>query len=219
MNDGEELWKKLVREHANFKFTFNGHTARAGLGDKRTGVGFLTEVGEAGNLVHQMLFDTQHIGGNGGGGWIRLLEFTPEGRVQVKTFSPYLESIGEDPWRRESFDQFSFLIDDPLGGSDRRLDEDVALDWLRSPWLGDYNISYFPWIFHDLHGFIYQWPESTENEIFFFDPVIDTWVFSNSGVYPNLYFYDGQGWMYFFDQPMGARWFFRFADGEFISYN
>jgi hypothetical protein len=219
VNDGEELWNKLVRVHANFKFTFNGHTATADLGDMRTGVGFLTEAGLAGNLVHQMLFNAQHVGGNGGGGWIRLLEFSPDGRVQVKTFSPYLESIGEDPWRRESFDQFSFLIDDPLGGSDRRMDEDVAVDWLHSPWLGFYNISSFPWIYHYLHGFVYEWPLSTEDEFFLYDPVIGTWIFSNPEIYPNLYFYDGQGWMYFFDQPLNPRWFFRYADAQSVSYN
>ena len=88
VNDGQELWDKLVKLHPNFKFTFNGHTARASLGSERTGASFLTDFGDNGNYVHQMLFNAQHVGGNGGGGWIRLIEFTPGGLIQVKPFRP-----------------------------------------------------------------------------------------------------------------------------------
>ncbi|KKK47314.1 hypothetical protein LCGC14_3156460, partial [marine sediment metagenome] len=72
-NDGEELWTKLVRKHGNFEMTFNGHVLNDGLG-------YLASTADEGNTVHQMLFNTQ-MEANGGNGWLRLLEFLPDGRT------------------------------------------------------------------------------------------------------------------------------------------
>lgn len=216
VNDGQELWDKLVKLHANFKLTFNGHTARASLGSERTGASFLTSIGDNGNFVHQMLFNAQHVGGNGGGGWIRLIEFTPGGRIQVKTISPYLESIGENPWRTAHYDQFSFILEDPLQGSHNRLPNTV--DWIFSPWFGFYNISFFPWIFHEDFGFNYFFPDSTPEGIFLYDPVVSDWLFTVETHFPDLYFFDGQGWMRFIAESESNRQYFRYLDEEMVVY-
>jgi len=99
-NDGEDLWQKLVKQHANFDLVFSGH--RLG-----TGVGYRHDAGDHGNKVHQMLFNTQHIG-DGGDGWLRLVEFHPGHRsAQVKTYSPYL-----DTWRTDYENQFTVWFHD-----------------------------------------------------------------------------------------------------------
>ncbi len=216
VNDGQELWDKLVKLHPNFKLTFNGHTARASLGSEKTGASFLTSFGENGNYVHQMLFNAQHVGGNGGGGWIRLIEFTPGGLIQVKTFSPYLESIGENPWRTAHYDQYSFIMEDPLQGSHNRLPN--AVDWIFSPWFGFYHISYFPWIFHEDHGFNYLFPDSSPEGIYLYDPIIADWLFAVEAYYPDLYFFDGQGWMRFLAESESNRQYYRYSDGEMVFY-
>ena len=217
VHDGEELWNELVSRHPNFKLTFNGHTARSSQGSETTGVGFLTSTGDSGSAVHQMLFNTQHIGGNGGGGWIRLLEFFPHSRVQVKTFSPFLASIGEDPWRRAPYDQFTIVLSEPLGGIENRLETPV--DWMRSPWFGFYSISRFPWIYHELHGFLYLDPDASVNAIWLYDPVIATWTFTDPAIYPNLFLAEQEEWVFFFAWPDVRRAFFRYSDMQAVFYD
>ena len=80
VNDGEELWQKLVKEH-NFILTVNGHV----LGD---GTGFRTDPNDAGQNVHQMLANYQFLGPFGGNGFLRLLIVNPDGTVEVKSYSP-----------------------------------------------------------------------------------------------------------------------------------
>ncbi|MBI5834578.1 MAG: metallophosphoesterase [Armatimonadetes bacterium] len=83
-NDGEQLWQKLVSRHAGVMMVVCGHV-RTG------GVAYLASDGQHGNLVHQILNDYEAIGGNGRG-YLRLLEFRPDGRtVQVKAYSPVLD--------------------------------------------------------------------------------------------------------------------------------
>jgi hypothetical protein len=79
---GSELWAGLVKEHENFEMTLNGHFG----GD---GAGYLASIGDEGNTVHQMFFNTQ-FETHGGDGWLRVLEFLEDGRtVRVRTYSPF----------------------------------------------------------------------------------------------------------------------------------
>jgi hypothetical protein len=80
-SDGEDLWNALVSRHGNFEFVLSGHVG----GD---GLGYLASTADEGNLVHQMLFNSQ-FEGRGGNGWIRILEFLQDRRtVRVRTYSP-----------------------------------------------------------------------------------------------------------------------------------
>lgn len=98
INDGEEMWQKLVRKHANIVFVFCGHVGRGGW--KR-----LSSKGDAGNTVHQILSDYQREP-NGGDGWLRLMEFLPDGKtVQVKTYS-----TTKDAYRTDDDNQFTLDI-------------------------------------------------------------------------------------------------------------
>jgi len=101
-HDGEELWRELVSRHSQFELVLSGHIG----GDM---VGYLASVGKHGQTVHQMLFNAQFLP-RGGDGWIRLLEFQPDGRtVQVRTFSPVFARDGielTNPWRTNEDDEF-----------------------------------------------------------------------------------------------------------------
>jgi hypothetical protein len=84
INDGQQLWDKLVSKHENFRFVFNGHV----LSD---GTGYRSTLGDAGNVVHQMLANYQ-INTQGGMGDMRLLEFKADGQtLEVRTYSPVLD--------------------------------------------------------------------------------------------------------------------------------
>ena len=54
---------------------------------------FREDKNDAGITVPQMMFNVQALGGgwegNGGDGWLRILEFKPDGNtVSIKTYSP-----------------------------------------------------------------------------------------------------------------------------------
>ncbi|WP_437190856.1 metallophosphoesterase [Planctomicrobium sp. SH527] len=86
--DGEELWNQLVSRHENFIMTLNGHV----LGD---GLGRLITQTPKQRDVHQMLVNFQ-MKPKGGDGWLRLLEFQPDGKtVLVYDYSPVLKSRNE----------------------------------------------------------------------------------------------------------------------------
>lgn len=109
-NDGEELWNKLVRRHPRFELVFSGH-----IGGDTTA--YLASQGNHGNTVHQMLFNTQFLP-LGGEGWVRLLEFLPDGTTaHVRTYSPYFANDGDpdtSPWRSDPQNDFFFQLS-PLG--------------------------------------------------------------------------------------------------------
>lgn len=99
VNDGEELWQKLVRNH-DFRLVFNGHV----LGD---GTGYLASRNDAGNFCHQMLSNYQ-MRELGGEGYMRLLEFRPDGTVRVKSYSPVY-----DDYMLEPDQYFEFQLETP----------------------------------------------------------------------------------------------------------
>lgn len=92
--DAEQLWDTFIRRHPQMFLVLSGH--RYG-----TGEGYLKSYGDHGNAVHQIFFNTQHIG-DAGDGWLRIYEFNPSGlSILVRTYSPYLEQ-----WRTGFLDQF-----------------------------------------------------------------------------------------------------------------
>ncbi|MCK4753035.1 MAG: metallophosphoesterase [Planctomycetes bacterium] len=92
VNDGEQIWQKLAKKHANVFMVINGHVLNDGLG-------FLISKGAHGNTVNQMLVNFQSpIHSIGGDAWLRLLEFSPDGKtIQAKTYSPLYERYKTDP--------------------------------------------------------------------------------------------------------------------------
>ncbi|MCT4586910.1 MAG: metallophosphoesterase [Carboxylicivirga sp.] len=113
---GKALWKKLIAPSENIEMVLCGHIA--GTNNVKQNIGYRKEKNAAGNEVHQMLFNAQTDGGgwqgNGGDGWLRILEFLPDGKtVVIKTFSPYFAfspSTIDKAWRNESFDSFTIEL-------------------------------------------------------------------------------------------------------------
>lgn len=114
---GDALWRELIEPSANSSMVLCGHVVDDM--SHRGHVGFRTDKNRAGRNVHQMMFNAQAEGGgwegNGGDGWLRVLEFHPDGRtVTVHTFSPLLGIIPSTvgiSLRTEPYDHFSFTLD------------------------------------------------------------------------------------------------------------
>ncbi|WP_367873013.1 metallophosphoesterase [Luteolibacter sp. Populi] len=103
VNDGEDLWQKLVSQHENIRFTLNGHVLNDGAG--RT-----VNPGKGGRNVHQILSNYQHgvkpDRPYHGGGYFRLMQFLADRKtVRVKTYSPWL-----DKWFDGPEQQFEVMI-------------------------------------------------------------------------------------------------------------
>ncbi len=116
-NYGKAMWEKLIKPSHNIQLVFSGHI---GSPDNFEGhVGFRTDKNAAGKKVTQMTFNAQAMGGgwhgNGGDGWLRILEFLPDGNtVKVHTFSPFFAispSTRHLAWQTESINEFNFKLD------------------------------------------------------------------------------------------------------------
>lgn len=100
VNDGEELWQKLVRRHS-FVFVLSGHV----LAD---GTGYLASVTDVGTTCHQIMSNYQ-FRALGGEGYMRLMEFLNDGRtVNVYTYSPLY-----DGYLTERDQTFALSLDPP----------------------------------------------------------------------------------------------------------
>ncbi len=90
-NWGRQIWEKLVYPSSNIRLVVCGHTGEPG--DFEDAVAYRCDNNSAGVDVHQMMFNVQVLGGgwegNGGDGWLRILEFMPDGKtIGVRTYSP-----------------------------------------------------------------------------------------------------------------------------------
>ena len=93
---GKDFWDKFVSVSPNVVLVVCGHTGKPG--DFEDAVAYRVDKNTAGKNVHQMMFNVQISGGgwegNGGDGWLRILEFMPDGKtVKVKTYSPTLRNL------------------------------------------------------------------------------------------------------------------------------
>ena len=116
-NYGKAIWEKLVKQSSNIQMVFSGHIGTPN--DFRAHVGYRLDTNYAGKKVNQITFNAQALGGgwhgNGGDGWLRILEFLPDKKtVKMRTFSPFFAispQTQEKSWSREKFNEFSFSLD------------------------------------------------------------------------------------------------------------
>ncbi len=100
-NPGDKNWANFASKYPNISMVVSGHIT-TGLAARRA------DLGVNGNLVNQMLSNYQVLA-NGGDGWIRLLTFHPSSNtVDVKTYSPYLNS-----YKTDSKNQFTIFWHNP----------------------------------------------------------------------------------------------------------
>ena len=93
-NQGEAIWQKLLINYPNLSLVLNGHFI--GTGSRRADLGLHQ------NLVNEIFANYQNLT-NGGDGWMRILTFRPLlNRIDVVTYSPYLNQ-----YKTDSSSQFS----------------------------------------------------------------------------------------------------------------
>lgn len=116
-NYGAAIWEKLVEPSKNIKLVLAGHIGAPN--NPQRHIAFKADKNSSGKNVQQMVFNAQALGGgwmgNGGDGWLRILEFLPDGKtIKVKTFSPLFAispTTQQFAWRTEPYDEFTFELD------------------------------------------------------------------------------------------------------------
>jgi hypothetical protein len=114
-----------------------------------------------------------------------------------------------------------------LGGGANPIPE--LQDWYTSPWLGSFNTTQEPWAFTDAHGFVYHDPNSvTDDSLFFYDPTMVSWWWTNAAIYPYMYAFDpgpdnqavdvGANWLFYFDDNVDPRFFAVIGTTTFLEY-
>ena len=95
-----------------------------------------------------------------------------------------------------------------------------AAGWKSSSWYSNYNDDFWPWIFHDEHGWLYISESSRQDAIFLWDLGLGNWIYFNSGIYRWMFLFsdDQEEWIWTFeDNTPDHRRFYRHSDESFFS--
>jgi hypothetical protein len=104
INDGQDLWQKLIEPHENVRLVLSGHVIP-------DGTAHATQKRASGTRVHQVLANYQRCDFcpceevEGGDGYLRLLRFDREA-IRVSTYSPHV-----DAWLRDGENEFDLPLD------------------------------------------------------------------------------------------------------------
>lgn len=124
-NWGMDVWNKLIKDSKNIVAVFCGHTGvpptignTPAETDYSCTVAYRTDKATDGRMIPSMMFNVQMADGDwrgdGGDGWLRILEFKPDGQtISVRTFSPLfaMSKLTKNfAWRTASYDQFNITV-------------------------------------------------------------------------------------------------------------
>ena len=119
INDGQEMWQKLIEPNSNIKFVFSGHDVAPSQALPPGTAARLTSTRPDGTRVHQILANYQTcieapcqvnkdgVTVHGGDGFLRILRFRPNDHaVDITTYSPYV-----DQYLTDDANQFTLPLD------------------------------------------------------------------------------------------------------------
>jgi len=105
VNNGGQIWEKLLKKHANAMLVFSGHI----LG---SGVGTLVSKNDFDKPVYQMLANYQkNVKGveKGDSGYLRIIKVDKVSKtISVKTYSPWLKQFKTEPEHQFLFENIDF---------------------------------------------------------------------------------------------------------------
>jgi hypothetical protein len=87
----------------------------------------------------------------------------------------------------------------------------------RSGWFGDFNDTFYPWIYHSQHGWMYTYGTDPAS-IWFWAPDMG-FLWTGSGVYPWLWSDTKQTWLYYVKDSSSPRYFFNWNTQQWETHN
>ena len=92
---------------------------------------------------------------------------------------------------------------------------DTGANWLWFNWLGYFNISTDPWVYHIQHGWLYVFPSVTDTDsVYFWDNSMQSVLWTSQSVYPSMYRFSDSTWIWYMKGSSNPRWFNKLATGE-----
>ena len=166
---------------------------------------------------------------NEGGLWQQVAKITAGDGVADDRFGlavavEGISAIGAAPQRDGAGEDSGVAILYQLGGESADGYEDIfnggpdlGGGWHFSEWFGFYNVNFFPaWLFHLEHVWMFVTPESAANSVFLYDLSSEGWFFTDSTQYPNMFSFDRNAWVFYFEETAGPRNFVDLGTGEFF---
>ena len=98
-----------------------------------------------------------------------------------------------------------------LGGTD------LGSGWVFSEWFGIYNGSFYPWIFHNQHGWQYVSEGEDDGELYLYDLRSEDWWFTSESIYPSFFSFGRRTWNYYFEETVNPRQFVDLESEDFWS--
>ena len=95
-------------------------------------------------------------------------------------------------------------------------DPDQGEGWHESTWFGFYNVNFDPWIFHLQHGWTFLEASSTPDSMFLFDLTTGGWYFTGQRLYPNLFSFGRNAWVFYVVQTSNPRQYVDLGTEEFL---
>jgi len=94
---------------------------------------------------------------------------------------------------------------------------DLGNGWKWLDWFGYFNVNSSPWIFHLYLGWLYADLTQTTSSIFFLDPVFG-WIFTSDSMYPWLWWFRGNTWLFYLEGTVSPRLFYNVNAGAWQAY-
>lgn len=87
-------------------------------------------------------------------------------------------------------------------------EEAARLDggWAWLGWFGFFNFDFYPWIYHENHGFLYPFGTSTDNLVFW-DAAMGSFWWTSESQYPYIYRFPDSAWLWYSSGTTPNRWF------------
>jgi hypothetical protein len=94
---------------------------------------------------------------------------------------------------------------------------DLGNGWEESSWFGTFNVTDYPWIYHQQHGWMYAYGTDPAS-IWLWTPDLG-FLWTGSGVYPWLWSNTQQTWLYYSVGTSNPRYFYNWNAQKWVAVN
>ena len=90
---------------------------------------------------------------------------------------------------------------------------DLGGGWAWLNWLGSFNAANDPWIYHAQHGWLFPFADGPES-VYFWDGEMNSIIWTSETVYPSIYRFSDEKWLYYEEGSSTPRWFVDLLSGQ-----
>jgi hypothetical protein len=95
---------------------------------------------------------------------------------------------------------------------------DLGNGWRWLSWFGYYMPVVDNWIWHNGLGYLYAYPQSTPQFIYFWNSRMQSWAWTSSTTYPYLYRFSDGVWLWYQPGSINPCWLYNFSTHQWESF-